>query len=214
MQSFSREEAILKVEKLVYKLAHSYKGPSSWEDLKQAGMQGVMHAYDTFDETRGVRFITHAFYQIMKEMMSLNKSNYTIIPLTSYSSITSATSDDFTINSIMNNEAHGTVTMSSAITETFDIKEAAESECMSKLHNDFIPLLDDRERHIINKRYFDFENGKRAKLKDLSKETGLSIPMCSIIEKKALRKLKNSITQDESFMESVSVSYGFDIVED
>lgn len=60
-----------------YKLAS--KIPVLIEDLLQAGSLGVIYAYNSFDPSKNIKFITHAYYWINREIM--NFINITSNPL-------------------------------------------------------------------------------------------------------------------------------------
>ncbi len=44
------------------------KNPTEFDDLKQAGMIGLMKAIRKFDSTRGNRFTTYAYYYVLGEI--------------------------------------------------------------------------------------------------------------------------------------------------
>ncbi len=75
---------VLKYSKLVYKLAHSFTGYNSIEDLYQAGYKGLILAYKNFDQNMGVKFSTYAYLYIYGEMNKYVREDYNIKPSTYY----------------------------------------------------------------------------------------------------------------------------------
>ncbi|MDR1966510.1 MAG: sigma-70 family RNA polymerase sigma factor [Synergistaceae bacterium] len=65
----SREKLILAYRPMVFWLAKKFRVPySSYPDLIQEGMVGLISAVDNFDQSRNNRFITYAFYKIKGRM--------------------------------------------------------------------------------------------------------------------------------------------------
>ncbi|MDR1137084.1 MAG: sigma-70 family RNA polymerase sigma factor [Synergistaceae bacterium] len=65
----SREKLILTYRPLVYWLAKKFRVPySSYPDLIQEGMVGLIAAVDNFDSARSNKFITYAYYKIKGRM--------------------------------------------------------------------------------------------------------------------------------------------------
>lgn len=70
-----RDEFLVRNERLVFKLAHSYlsrktyhKNSLDFMDISQEGNIGLMRAVSKFDPKMGVRFYTHAFYWVKQSM--------------------------------------------------------------------------------------------------------------------------------------------------
>lgn len=61
---------------LIYKLAHSFSGYQSKEDLYQVGYKGLIQAYQNFNPNMGVKFSTYAYQYIFGEMNKLVREDY------------------------------------------------------------------------------------------------------------------------------------------
>ena len=62
-------EHILKYEKLVSKIASRYSGYSSFEDLRQVGMIGLLKAVEKYKEDSDTKFSTYAYMWIRGEIL-------------------------------------------------------------------------------------------------------------------------------------------------
>ena len=67
----AREEVIISYRPMVFWLASKlHVSPSSYQDLIQEGMVALIEAVDRYDSTRGVKFITYAYYRIKGHMIN------------------------------------------------------------------------------------------------------------------------------------------------
>lgn len=64
-------EEIDKYSNLIYSITHYFEGYKSKEDLYQAGIIGLIEAYNKFDESYNVKFSTYAYKYILGEMKKL-----------------------------------------------------------------------------------------------------------------------------------------------
>jgi RNA polymerase sigma factor (sigma-70 family) len=73
------ETALLREnEKYIWKLAHKFDPLGTIvEDLFQEGCYGLIEAARTFDESRGVKFLTYADWRIRRRMLDFLNHNYT-----------------------------------------------------------------------------------------------------------------------------------------
>ncbi|MDD4719185.1 MAG: sigma-70 family RNA polymerase sigma factor [Bacilli bacterium] len=55
-------------ERLIYSVAHYFKGCKNKEDLFQVGAIGLINAHKNFDDSLGVKFTTYAYSYILGEM--------------------------------------------------------------------------------------------------------------------------------------------------
>jgi len=62
------KEIIVASEGLIYHFARFYGGGFCLDDLFQAGCEGIIKALKTYDQDRGIRFVTHASHGIMGEI--------------------------------------------------------------------------------------------------------------------------------------------------
>ena len=60
---------ILKYENLVNKIAHKYSSFSNFEDLKQAGMVGLINAVNNYKSSENTKFSTYAYLWIKGEIL-------------------------------------------------------------------------------------------------------------------------------------------------
>lgn len=63
---------------LIYKLAHSFTGYQSKEDLYQVGYKGLITAYQNFNPDVGIKFSTYAYQYIFGEMSKLVREDYSV----------------------------------------------------------------------------------------------------------------------------------------
>jgi len=66
-----KEEEIYKYSNLIHSLTHYFEGYKNKEDLYQAGIIGLIEAYNKFDDTYNVKFSTYAYKYILGEMKKL-----------------------------------------------------------------------------------------------------------------------------------------------
>lgn len=71
---------ILKYEKLVCKIASSFSNYSSFDDLKQVGMVGLLKAVDKYDKNSNTKFSTYAFMWIRGEILEYLRCDKNIKP--------------------------------------------------------------------------------------------------------------------------------------
>lgn len=126
----------------VAKKYHYTKGTLSMLDLIQYGNMGLMDAVDTFDVTRGFRFITHAVAYIRKAiMMGLNEDSrlvrdYHTTTTNEHTSLDTPVFDD-----------NDTETLADRYCTTTDT-ESTDSLC-TDVERVMCALLTDRERNVI-----------------------------------------------------------------
>jgi len=67
----AREEVIISYRPMVFWLANKlHVSPDSYQDLIQEGMVALIEAVDRYDSTRGVKFITYAYYRVKGHMIN------------------------------------------------------------------------------------------------------------------------------------------------
>ena len=62
---------ILKYENLVWSIVAMYGGYFDKEDLYQAGMVGLINAYQHYDASQGVKFSTYAYQYFLGKFMNM-----------------------------------------------------------------------------------------------------------------------------------------------
>lgn len=65
------EEQIYKYSNLIHSLTHYFEGYKNKEDLYQAGIIGLIEAYNKFDDSYNVKFSTYAYKYVLGEMKKL-----------------------------------------------------------------------------------------------------------------------------------------------
>lgn len=65
------KEEIDKYSNLIYSITHYFEGYKNKEDLYQAGIIGLIEAYNKFDKSYNVKFSTYAYKYILGEMRKL-----------------------------------------------------------------------------------------------------------------------------------------------
>lgn len=63
---------------LIYSLVNQYRRYGLEEDLYQAGIVGLMEAYQRYDPMRGVKFSTYAYPYILGEMKKYARNNHSL----------------------------------------------------------------------------------------------------------------------------------------
>ena len=71
-------ENVIKYEKLVNKLASKYSNYTDFEDLRQAGLIGLMKALDKYTPSSNTKFSTYAYFWIKGEILEEIRKNRNI----------------------------------------------------------------------------------------------------------------------------------------
>lgn len=198
-------------EKLIYKIAKKFYDVPT-EDLYQAGVIGIIKAYNNYKPNENTKFTTYAFNYIYGEMYELANSVRSIklskdilrlykkIEQTKYLLAQSMNRipttkevakyleiDELLIEQIINS----TNTIMSIDEEENRVFETLSSETKVPLSSiidikDSLETLDDKEKEIIKYRYFkDYTQSETAKILGMSQVT------VSRYEKKSLNKMYN-----------------------
>lgn len=68
-------DKLLDYEGLIYSVIHKYPKRYDKDDLFQAGMLGLIDAYKHFDDSKGTKFSTYAYYYIVGEINKYIREN-------------------------------------------------------------------------------------------------------------------------------------------
>ena len=206
------EQIIQLHEKLIYKIATRFHEVPK-EDLYQAGVIGIIKAYNNFDNNSSTKFTTYAYNYIFGEMydfanntrtIKLNKNilktykkieqaKYQLAQKLGYTPSIQEVSTFLNIpESLINEiEACTSTIMSLDVESERPIYETISSS-KSEIKTDNIDLKDsintltEEEKQIINYRYYkDFTQSETAKI------LGISQVKVSRYEKKSLTKMYN-----------------------
>jgi len=189
-KNLTSEQLVENNLKFVVKIAHSYKGMLSLEDLIQEGNIGLMKAAERFDTSRDIKFITYAVHYIKKYMrMAITRHNNMIKGSNGRSPV-------FSMNKQISDDGNATfeeIIMNEKCDSGPD--EHLSEHDVSNYVSNMVDKLDDIERNVIRDR-FGF-NGRKKTLDEISKSIGYTIAGVSAIEKRAKKKLGNIINLDE-----------------
>lgn len=158
-----------------------YSGNKDIDDLISIGTIGLIKAIDTFDSDKGIKLATYASRCIDNELLMMFRSEkkqskevYLYEPIGS-----DKEGHEITLLDIIES-------VNKDIVDELDLKDN-----ISKLYKLIDEELTDREKIIIEKRY-GLKNIEAITQKEIASEIGISRSYVSRIEKKALKKLKNS----------------------
>lgn len=201
------EQIIVLNEKLIYKLSSKFPNVPK-EDLYQAGVIGLIKAYNNYDKNSNTKFTTYAYNYIFGEMYELNNSSNTIKLnkdiLKIYKKIeqarfllTQKNSKEPTIkeiSSFLNIEetiiqdiynATRTIMSTDEDNKIIDSISSKNNNIDSKIDlNDSINNLSEEERKIIILRYY-----KDLTQQEIANYLGLSQVKVSRYEQKSLTKM-------------------------
>lgn len=206
------EQIIQLHEKLIYKIATRFHEVPK-EDLYQAGVIGIIKAYNNFDKNSSSKFTTYAYNYIFGEMydfanntrtIKLNKNilktykkieqaKYQLAQKLGYTPSIQEVSTFLNIPESLINEIESctsTIMSLDIETERPIYETIASSKSEIKTDNidlrDSINTLTEEEKQIINYRYYkDFTQSETAKI------LGISQVKVSRYEKKSLTKMYN-----------------------
>ena len=208
------EKLIKENERMIYKLASSFS--SSYEDLYQVGVIGLINAYNNFDSSYNVKFSTYAYPFILGEMKKYIRENKSIkisreisylstrldklIELLSQKYKRMPTTSELSIETGIEEwkiiEALGIKNCVRSLDEPLDtdgkeitlIDTIGDSSKIDNIidFNDALNSLDEDERKIISARYFDDKSQS-----EVAQIIGFSQAKVSRKEQNGLCKLKD-----------------------
>lgn len=156
------------------------------EDLISIGTIGLIKAINTFNPEKNIKLATYASRCIENEILMYLRKNRN-----SFS--------DVSLNEPIANEKDGSeITLMDAIAapEQRSVCEQIVLEERLKQLQAFLPLLDERELMIIEKR-FGLHGRKEQTQKEIAQELGISRSYVSRIEKRAFLKLYRAFRRQE-----------------
>lgn len=165
-----------------------YTGNKDIDDLISIGTIGLIKAIDTFDPDKGIKLATYASRCIDNELLMMFRSGkkqskevYLYEPIGS-----DKEGHEITLLDILES-------VDKDIVDELDLKDN-----ISKLYELMDEELSDREKIIIEKRY-GLKNIEAVTQKEIASEIGISRSYVSRIEKKALRKLRDSFEREKKY---------------
>lgn len=171
--------------RLVAHIAKKYTGNiRDSEDLISLGTIGLIKAINSFDHSKGTRLATYAARCIENEILMLMRSS-------------KKSQGDVSLNDPIGTDKEGNQILLMdiiGVDEEDVIKEIDYKIQVKKLYENIRNTLDDREREIIRLRY-GLDNGNEMTQREIAKMLGISRSYVSRIEKKAVSKLRDGITE-------------------
>ena len=171
--------------RLVAHIIKKYYAASRYqEDLISIGTIGLIKAVSTFDCEKGTRFATYASRCVENEILMFFRSKR------------KSAGDVFISDPIDTDKDGNALTLLDVMSQEDDMLDRVDLQLRSEeLHRCINSALDSRERQIINLRY-----GLRGQLpltqREVAKLLHISRSYVSRLEKKALEKLKGSLSFD------------------
>jgi RNA polymerase sigma factor (sigma-70 family) len=184
----TKEELVKNNLKFVVRQAHKYKHCAPLEDLIQEGNLGLMRAAETFDASRGIKFITYAVYHVKDRMAQAMRKNF---PVKGGLGKVKMVYIDGTF---ANDDSHGGP--QSDIGSFLDCPSSYEDpwkqmddESTHKNMMTSLNKLSPFEKEVIETR-FGINNKNQATLHELAKKHKCSFTKIHLVEKSALKKMK------------------------
>lgn len=171
----AKEQLFIQNQDFIYKMAHKYKNIADFDDLVSLGNIGLAKAYNTFDETKGYKFITYYSRLVVNEMLMQFRKNKKKMK-------------DVSINKILHKDSEGNELTIMDLkkddnAEEF-ISDCENNEVLKLVINEFVKNEDKRLIDILRLRIIENKNQM-----DVSRITGVSQPQISRLEKKVHDKL-------------------------
>ena len=177
--------------KFVATIANSYRGRGlSYSDLIAEGNVGLIRAMDKFEATRGYKIISYAVWWIRQSIMEAISKRNSVGGEELPQEYEEQGSDD--AETIYFNKKEIPSAFVEEADEKFDNKQTV---------SELLTILDDRENEIIT-RYFGLLE-EPAKLEDIGNELHLSKERVRQIMEKALKKMRSSIMERQSFVKTI-----------
>jgi RNA polymerase primary sigma factor len=182
--------------KFVFDIAKKYTGrgvPIS--DLISEGNMGLIRAYEKFDETKYVKFISYAVWWIKQSMLECIRKN----------SIkeSNETSENESINpmldkAVTDDEDEYVTTYETEYSDEYDTIESETEEGHKTYVSFLLARLTNRERHVIES-YYGFNDNKELTLYEIGKEMHLSSERVRQIKVTAMKKLRSYALLSDEF---------------
>lgn len=184
--------------KFVFDVAKKYTGRGvAISDLISEGNMGLIRAYEKFDETKDVKFISYAVWWIKQAMLEcIRKNNIKEM---------NETSDEERINpvfekAVVDDEDEYVTSYETTYSDEYDTRENEIEEGHKTYVSFLLAHLTNRERHVIES-YYGFNDNKELTLFEIGKEMHLSSERVRQIKVTAMKKLRSYALIDDNFEE-------------
>ena len=182
--------------KFVFDIAKRYTGRGvAISDLISEGNMGLIKAYEKFDETRDVKFISYAVWWIKQAMFEcIRKNNIKEM---------NETNDGDSINPVLekamiDDEDDYVTKYETTFSDEHETEENEKNEENKVYVSYLLAHLTNRERHVIES-YYGFNDNKELTLFEIGKEMHLSSERVRQIKVTAMRKLRSYVLIDGKF---------------
>lgn len=171
---------------VVHIIKKYYQNARDQDDLISIGTIGLIKAASTFDYDKGNKFTTYASRCIENEILMHFRSKK------------KTAQDVYIFDPIDTDKDGNALTLQDIMADDSNIYEDIEAKIRGQqLHKSVSASLDERERDIIVKRY-GLDGGRPLTQREVAKKLDISRSYVSRIEKKALEKLREDLSEDSN----------------
>lgn len=189
---------ILEYKNLVHHIISKYNCSGvDPKDLLSHGMIGLIKAKENFDESRGVKFNTYAYFWVKKKILSFleEQRKYTNNVIDQGTLMKMIPTKDDNTSDITFEEVLGVLASKN---ESFSV---GQNEFYSEDIESYLSVLNSREKTVIKNRFGFNKNGPMT-LSEIGKKINLTGEAVRLTQKKALAKIKNKFFNENKVLTS------------
>lgn len=182
--------------KFVFDVAKRYTGRGvSISDLISEGNMGLIKAYEKFDETKDVKFISYAVWWVKQSMLECIKKHSL--------RVSNEVSEEDSINPVIekmvtDDEDENITSYETSYSDEFETRDSEIENDNKNTVSILLAHLNNRERRVIEC-YYGMNDNKELTLFEIGKEMHLSSERVRQIKVTAMRKLRSYALIDEDF---------------